>query len=165
MTTSQYAKDTTVPVERSRAEIERTLARYGAAEFMYGWSGTQAVVQFAANGRRIRFVLQLPDRDDPRFTRTPARGTRRTPAQAEQQWEQACRQSWRALALVIKAKLEAVASNISTFEEEFAMWTVLPDGQTAADHVLPAIEEAYATGALPPMLPTYPRALPSGGGS
>lgn len=28
--TGQYAKDTTVPVERSRAEIESTLARYGA---------------------------------------------------------------------------------------------------------------------------------------
>ena len=38
---------------------------------------------------------------------------------AHGRWEQACRQRWRALALVIKAKLEAIDAEISTFEEEF----------------------------------------------
>jgi hypothetical protein len=30
---SRYASETTVPVERTRAEIEQTLVRYGASEF------------------------------------------------------------------------------------------------------------------------------------
>jgi hypothetical protein len=46
-----------------------------------------------------------------------------------------------------------VDSEISTFEEEFAMHFVLPDNSTVADHVLPAVEEAYATGRMPSMLP------------
>lgn len=32
-----YASDTSVPVDRSKAEIERILERYGASAFMYGW--------------------------------------------------------------------------------------------------------------------------------
>jgi hypothetical protein len=33
---ARYASNTDVPSDRSRAEIERTLVRYGADEFMYG---------------------------------------------------------------------------------------------------------------------------------
>lgn len=115
---SQYAADTTVSTENSRAEIERTLRRYQADAFAYGWDGNKAMIQFDAQDRRIRFVLPLPERDDPSFTRTPGRGLTRNAEAAERAWEQGCRQRWRALALCIKAKLEAVESGISTFEEE-----------------------------------------------
>jgi len=33
----KYARDTSVSVERSKAEIERLLQRYGAKEFAHGW--------------------------------------------------------------------------------------------------------------------------------
>ena len=62
------------------------------------------------------------------------------------------RQKWRALALIVKAKLEAVESGIVTFEEEFAMHMILPDGRRVAEHVMPAIEQSYASGNVPPML-------------
>ena len=52
----------------------------------------------------------------------------------------------------IKAKLEAVASGIVTFEDEFATHMVLPDGHTVRDHLMPAIEQAYATGRVSPIL-------------
>jgi hypothetical protein len=68
-------------------------------------------------------------------------------------WEQACRQRWRALALVVKAKLEAVECGISTFEEEFLAWMMLPDGSTVGDRMLPQLETAYRTGQMPPLLP------------
>lgn len=164
---AQYAAKTSVPVERSRAEIERTLERYGATSFAYGWDRDRAVIQFAAQDRQVRFLLPLPDRADPRFTHYK-RGQygslqKRTENAAREQWEQACRQRWRALALAIKAKLEAVESGISEFEDEFAMWVVLPDGSTVKDHIKPAIAEAYATGRMPTSL----LALPGGseGGS
>src|SRR5690606_23446519 len=96
---NRYAARTDVTSDRSRAEIERTLTRYGATAFSYGWQEGLAAIQFVRNGRRIRFVLPLPDRNDREFTHH-SRGPR-TPAAAEAAWEQASRQRWRMLALVV----------------------------------------------------------------
>ena len=156
-----YAESTSVSSEKSRAEIERTLARYGADQFAYGWNGDQAMIGFRMHDRQVRLVLTLPDRNDDEFQRTPARRNRRTPEQSAAAWEQACRQRWRALALVIKAKLEAVAAGISEFEDEFLAHTVLPDGSTAGQWMRPQIAAAYVSGTMPAMLP----ALGTGSGA
>lgn len=148
-----YAADTQVNSEASRAEIERTLRRYGADSFMYGWDQLSAVVGFQMNDRQIRFVLPMPDRADKRFTHTPERGTRRSQPAAEKEYEKAVRQRWRALALVVKAKLEAVESGITDFDSEFLAHILLPDGSTAGDFLKPQITEAYASGRMPKMLP------------
>lgn len=150
---STYAKDTSVSTDRSRAEIEKTLTRYGADTFAYGWAGDKAQIGFAAHGRHVRFILRMPDKNDPEFTLTPTGKRSRSDDQAYAAWEQACRQRWRALNLVIKAKLEAVESGISEFEEEFLAHIVLPNGTTAGDWLRPQIEEAYVTGKMPEMLP------------
>lgn len=146
-----YAANTTVDAGKSRADIERTLTRFGADSFAYGWQGTSAMVGFTAHGRQIRFVLPMPDRTATEFTRTPT-GRSRSANEAEKAYEQAVRQKWRALLLIIKAKLEAVESQIVTFEEEFATHTVLPDGRTVAEHLMPAIEQSYASGRVSPLL-------------
>lgn len=153
----KYAAGTEVPVENSRAEIERILSRYGATAFAYGWNAGGAMIEFAACDRRVRFVLPLPDRADAAFT-TYTRGTqirtsyRRSPEEATKRWEQACRQRWRALVLVVKAKLEAVDAGISEFEAEFLAHVVLPDGRTVGEHIGPAIALAYDTGEVPALL-------------
>lgn len=152
-----YAQGTSVSVERSRAEIERTLSRFGADEFMYGYDASRAVVQFKAQGRHVRFILRLPDRSDRRFTHTPT-GKVRTHEQAAAAWEQGCREAWRALAEVIKAKLVAVETGIVGFEEEFASHIVLPDGSSVGDWLLPQIERAYKLNAMPSMLAIERRA-------
>lgn len=146
-----YAENTSVPPDRSRAEIERTLVRYGADQFMYGWEDERALVGFRADGKYVRFELPIPDRDDYRLTE---RGKARSQASAEKAYDQAVRQKWRALSLVIKAKLEAVESGIVTFEEEFLAHFVLPDGTTVAKRAVPALEEAYKTGKMPKLLPS-----------
>jgi len=64
-------------------------------------------------------------------------------------WEQACKGRWRALFLAIKAKLVAVSEGISTVEEEFLAWMVLPNGRTAGEHFLPQIERAAESGDMP----------------
>lgn len=151
MTQGTYAATTTVAADRSRNEIEKTLTRYGATSFAYGWQGSQAMIGFAFGGRQMRFLLPLPEPTDREFHRTPT-GRTRTAKQAGEAHEQAVRQRWRALALIVKAKLEAVESGIVTFEQEFAMHMVLPGGRTVAEHVIPAIEESYATGHVPQML-------------
>lgn len=146
-----YAESTSVSADRSRAEIEKTLSRYGATSFIYGWEDERAMVQFRAHERYVRFVLPLPDREQ--FAVTPTRRNRRSPAQIEASFDQAVRQRWRALSLVVKAKLEAVESGITTFEDEFLAHTVLPDGMTVGQWISPQVSEAYELGKMPRLLP------------
>jgi len=148
-----YAKTTTVTVDKSRAEIEHTLLRYGASSFMYGYDREMAAVGFVLNGRQIRFTLPLPPRDDDAFWYTEVKRRKRSHEQALALWEQACRQRWRALSLVIKAKLEAVEAGIATVEDEFLAYTALPNGDTVSDWLGPQIERVYQTGLMPSMLP------------
>lgn len=148
----RYASGTDVSSDRSRAEIERTLQRYGADQFMYGWEVGRAAVGFRMHDRQVRFLLPMPDPADGEFTLTPT-GKARSATAAQQAWEQACRQRWRALALVVKAKLEAVDSGITEFEDEFLAHIVLPDGSTAGAFMRPQIQAAYETGTMPELLP------------
>lgn len=147
---SQYASQTQVSVERSQAEIRKILKRYGADAVAVIEADAGAAVEFSANQRRIRFVIEMPDPQDRQFTRTPT-GRTRSVTEAGKAHEQAVKQRWRALGLVIKAKLEAVESNIVSFESEFLAHTVLPSGKTVADEVAPQIEAAYSGGEVTPL--------------
>jgi hypothetical protein len=146
---SKYAEGTDVPVDRSRGEIERTLVRYGADQFMFGWKESGAIVAFRAKGRHIRFTLPLPSAEEVQIRwNQHTRGVPEEKLRAKSV-EQAIMQRWRALALCIKAKLEAVAAGITTFEEEFMAHVVMPNGETLAEHALPLIARAYETGKMP----------------
>lgn len=147
----RFAENTSVSSDKSKAEIDRILSRYGATGFMYGWSGTNAVIAFEMKGRRVKFVLPLPDRKSSEIAKSPS-GRVRTLTQIEVAFEQAVRQRWRALALVIKAKLEAVETGITEFEEEFLAHIVLPNGSTVGHFMIPQIEKAYKAGKMPPLL-------------
>ena len=153
----RYAANTDVSVEKSRAEIEGLIVRYGATHTAFMSAPGRAVICFEAKGRRIMVELPLPDKGDRKFTHAKvgraSYESMRTPEKAHAAWEQACRQKWRALALVIKAKLEAVESGITTFEDEFLAHIVMPDGQTVSSHVRPSIAKAYETGSMTPLLP------------
>lgn len=150
---TKYAAQTSVSVSKSKAEIERLLEKYGAGQFVSGWDSDRALVGFTMSGRQIKFILSLPDKASKEFTHH-SKG-RRTDEAALKQWEQACRQRWRALALVIKAKLEAVESGISEFDDEFMANIVMPDGQTVSQLTRPQITMAYQTGQMQPLLPDY----------
>lgn len=152
----RYAEQTSVPIERSKAEIEGMLIRYGADQFVSGWGEAEARIQFRANGRYIRFVLPIPKKDEERFaTHVRYAWKRRTEAEALKAWEQELRRLWRALALVVKAKLEAVQSGIVGFEDEFMAHIVMPDGKTVAEHARPMFSQAYDTGKVAALLPGW----------
>lgn len=148
----RYAAGTDVPVERSRAELERILLRYGAERFAYYTDGDKAMVGFRAHGRNLRFVLPLPSRKDDTFVRSPAGRKVYTREVAANLWEQACRERWRALCLAIKAKLEAVETGIAQFESEFMAYTVMPNGKTVGEWAGPQITDALSHGKMPPLL-------------
>jgi len=149
----RYAQHTMVSSEKSKAEIERLLTRYGATSFASGWQNDQAVIQFHMKERRIKFVLPLPSKIAKEFTHSK-RGLR-DEGMVYNLWEKATRQRWRALALVVKAKLEAVETNITDFETEFLAHIVLADGKTVAEHALPAIAQSYKSGKITPLLPGW----------
>lgn len=155
---SRYAERTEVPSTRSRDEIERTLERYGATAFAYGWDNTNraATIMFEIGTprgvRRVRFQLPMPDRNGREFTETPT-GRERSTSAARVEHDRAVRQRWRALALVIKAKLEAVAAGITTVEEEFLAHVMLPNGSTVGEWTAPQLELVYGRGEMPALLP------------
>ena len=122
----RYAEGTAVPASRSKAEIERLLERYGASHFMTGWNDANAFVGFKCHNRMVKFVISMPDT-----------------GLTEKKYAQEERRRWRSLCLVIKSKLEAVNSEISTFETEFLAHIVTPDGKTVGEHVVPRLDEMY----------------------
>jgi hypothetical protein len=124
-----YASKTKVPVSQSKAEIERTIMRYGATSFVAGSSLSQgAMLVFEMHERRIMFRCTMPEN------------------------EQEQRARWRALLLCIKAKLESVESGIETFENAFMAHVVMPDGMTVGEHIAPRIATAYSTNTMVPLL-------------
>ena len=152
----RYASNTGVSSDRSVSEIKQTLQRYGAGQFITAddWENGQAMVGFACNGISVRLHVSLPNADAAEFTSTET-GRDRKPAAAKKAWEQATRQRWRALALVVKAKLEAVEADITTFEQEFMAHIVLPGGQTVGERLLPQIQRGITTGKMPARLPLF----------
>jgi len=151
-----YATRTSVSAERSKMEIEATLKRYGADQFVSGWRDSAAMIGFRMGNRMIRFVLPLPGITDFYTYETTYRGQKiektRNDAAAQQACEQEIRRRFRALSLVIKAKLEAVASGITTFEEEFLAHIVLPGGQTVYEHARGELKSAFENQKTPELL-------------
>jgi hypothetical protein len=148
----RYAEGTTVTVERSKAEIEGTVRRYGATSFISGYDEHSAFVLFKANGRMVRFHVPIPAAADPMFARDGRKNTR-TPEQRQRAAAGEEMRLWRCLLLAIKSKLEVVESGISSFEQEFLAHIVLPDSTTVADWIGPQLEDAYASGTMPAALP------------
>lgn len=145
-----YASQTTVTQDRSKAEIERTLMRFGASEFTYGVSSQRAMafVSFIYGNRMFKITVKLPN---PKDYETTESGRRRRNLEAgHKAWEQACRQRWRALLLYIKATIEAIEIGIISFEEAFLSQLVLSDHTTVSESIIPRILES---GSLPKQLP------------
>lgn len=149
----KYAENTSVSVDKSRTEIESTLQRYGADQFISGWNGNEAHIGFRMKNRMVKFTIKLPGKED--FKLTPAGRFRRDKDSQFKAWEQACRQRWRSMALLIKAKLEAIENGYSEFDHEFMANIVLPDRRTVAEFMVPQINAAYDSGKMPAMIPWF----------
>jgi hypothetical protein len=143
---TMFASHTKVPVEQTRAEIDRLLTRNGATQTLIGYDSEKdlAAVAFTIDGARFR--LQVPMRvmaaQNKRKVGKPLAGFAR---------EQFYRSRWRAVLLLLKAKLEIVAIGVSTVEREFMADLLLPNGQTV-EHVIPVLLERGFLDNLPPQL-------------
>lgn len=152
----KYAEGTSVEVTKSKADIERLVTNHGATGFMTAWDGSaehpQSLVVFRLNGRMLKYVVKLPAE---RGYRRDPRGRPRKPAQVQSYVEAEHRRRWRALFLIIKAKLELVAASErdDAFDREFLCDIMLPNGQVAGDVLVPQVAASYETGAMPKLLP------------
>ncbi len=117
---TRFAARTKIPVDKTRLDIERLVKRYGAKGFVAGWHGPTARIEFLCVDRQIRLTVVIPDN------------------------EQAARQKWRALLLLVKAKLESVDARIATFEEAFFANIVMPDtGKTVWEMAREPVKLGY----------------------
>lgn len=158
----QYAEGTSVPVDRSVAEIRRAVQGHGAASWVQAEHDDLAIVGFVLHGRQVRFAIRMPDPKDKAFRYTPQRRTERTDKQTREAYDAEVRRRWRQLALVIRAKLEAVAAGVVEFEQEFLAHFVVPGsgGATFYEHVAPRLAAALDGGDVGDLMP---RALTAGG--
>lgn len=155
---SRYATGTHVNVDRSRAEIERRLLRYGAEEFGYLNRRTEGIIGFLYQGIRVQMTVPMLT---PEAFATTTTGRSRTQATATKEYEADTRRRWRSLCLVIKALLVGIDDGVLTFEQAFMPYMVMGDGQTIYQHALPHIQKALAGGQMPSSLKQL-EALPAG---
>lgn len=149
---ARYAEKTTVAPEKSRAEIEQTLIRYGADKFTYGYEAARIYVAFQMDKRVVKIILPMPTREDEEYQVT----WQQKEAACQRKFDQAIRQRWRALFIVVKAKLESVESGIETFDEAFMPHIVIPSGEntgmTVGQAMIPDLARAIEGGEPPKLI-------------
>lgn len=85
-------------------------------------------------------MIVVPSLDEMYKKEKPGGGNARRQAHAAESLAQVKRQRWRALLLVVKAKLEAIEAGISTLEHEFLANVVLPGGSTIGAELVPLMD-------------------------
>jgi hypothetical protein len=144
-TLRRYASGTTIAVEKSVAAIQRLVKQHGGRAWRYEERDDQeppsSRISFVLDGLPIRFSVDAPDRADLEIS--PA-GRYRTEHQIRAAREAEVRRRWREIALLVRAKLVAVAAGIVDVQEEFLSTTVLSDDETVAEYMLPRLAELQA---------------------
>jgi hypothetical protein len=126
-----YAKGTTVTVAKSQQEVASIFTRYGVRVFSLGQELDRAVVSFTITRHNhpdlpIRVGIPLPKM-----------GTN------VRDHDQAVRECWRALVLLLKANLEAVERSIVSPEQAFLAY--ITDGErVVGDVLIPQIQSRLA---------------------
>lgn len=142
MSRGRFAEGTAVPVERTKAEIERTLTKYGATHFGTMTAPEKATVYFQVKGRQVQWDIPMPKLG----------GYDQRKAEAE------IRRRWRVMLITIKAMLEAVDSKLLTFDQAFLSHIVIPGtAQTLGQVLTPKLDALYSGQSLPALLSENPQ--------
>jgi hypothetical protein len=141
----EYAKGTTVDVSKSKAEIEFLLRKAGAMNIFSGVEDAKCIawIMFTMQGCPYRESIKLPKAEH--FTHTP-RGRPRNRESADAAHVQACKERFRGLVLLIKAKLLAITNGDRTWDQEFFGAMMLPGGKTIYEQLGAQAATAAATG-------------------
>lgn len=161
---SRYAEGTSVSVDRSRAEVERTLERFGATTFGYAWdrrtetychrckatTGTACKSAGHSTAEELREYAMLSFKLKDRAIRLDVPMPTQREVGSKANLEVRTRERWRAIALIVKAKLQAVEAGVDTIETAFLANVVTGDGRTVGQILIPRMSEAVQSGRLLP---------------
>lgn len=136
MTAPRYASDTKVTVSSSQAELRKLLTKYGVSSFGFAEQPGGAMLAFQAGGYNHRVFMPIRSAEDSAFAyagtrRRDAKGRKAAASQEE-------RARWRALLLVVKAKLEYAAILGQSVESAFTEYRVLSSGRTVQEEITQA---------------------------
>lgn len=144
---SRYAQTTTVPIERSRQEINRIIQRWGAKGigWLDDWEHNRVILQFRfahdAGGIPVlfnaQFTLQLDREQEIRERCMGVRGLRQ--AQFEKEMANRGKREHRVLLLWLKGCFEAVEEGLVDPAVLFMPFYVGARGETVADVLMPAL--------------------------
>lgn len=142
---SRYAKNTSVPIAKSRGEIQKLLRDWGCSRISWedDYDEEEATLRFVWYRDEVPFPARF------RLNLDPGEAMTKT------QHDQFQRSSHRVLLIWIKAALNAVEAGLVSAEAVFLPWLEGYDGRTVAEVALPQIEKlltmpANATLSLPP---------------
>jgi hypothetical protein len=145
-----YASGTSVPVERSKAELSTVLAAHGCDDVCIGDSAAQRKIMILFSYREIRCRLTIPTPalQEERF-RLTATKRRRTPDEAAEAWRQEMRRVWRVIVLTVKARFEEIDNALFTPAQALVSWALLADGTTIHDRADAAVKRLSEHGSPP----------------
>lgn len=144
-----YAEGTKVAVSKTIAEIEDLVRKSGGERFYRGEHEGKMVLGWWQKERMIMFGVELKPLSE--FAKKPGSWRTLPVSEQEKRRDQAMREKWRAMLLVIKAKYASVEAKIETFEESFLGQLVVPDPETGrhspyARIAIKAIADVYTGG-------------------
>ena len=134
---SNYVRGASLSCSSLQMDIKQMLDGAGAHDCRITSEHGNGAVTFGFGDHQFRLVVPHPEpTDPPRVPRhQPAR--RNINGQEHPADLEAARHSWRQLSLLIKAKLEAVAAGIVTFDAEFLGYMLMPGGGTVFQAAAP----------------------------
>lgn len=136
-TRRRFAEGTDVPVERSQAELAGILRKHGVLRQAWASAPEGDTLQFELEGHQYRLRIERFDAEglhaqwelDGRPPTTLKYLPSDTQVQAE--W----RRRWRAIVLLLKAKLEFAEGDQSTVVRELMPYALLRDGRTLEEAI------------------------------
>ena len=154
--TRKYAQDTTVPADKSQAEIIAYIKGRGADKVATFEDGDGSVIMFEFKGKAVRFKVLRPDLSEFNYD---SAGRFRNQTARERAADQEWMRRWRVLLITIKSKFEMIDSGlVGGFNEEFLPYLVTRTGNTVYEELAPTLEDGSTFVALPPM---FAGALPA----
>jgi hypothetical protein len=129
-----YAKNTTVSIDRSMAQIRIILSKAGADGTAIAEASGLAMVQFSFEGKAYKFFIHYPGRNNDQIKFTSS-GKERTENQIELEIEKEKKRLWRSMGLYIKAAIEAHENGIIDLKKSMLAHMLLPNGGTVYEKV------------------------------
>jgi hypothetical protein len=140
----KYAEGTSVPVVKSRIEIEMLIRKAGAVKMAVAEEPGSAAVYFELANRKVMFRCAMPSNESVRaLLKKKQQWTYRAVPDGEVQKRREAieRERWRALLLCIKSKFVSIETDVETFDEAF-LPHILVAGGTVGEQIIRGLDEA-----------------------